>query len=136
MDAGYAGEHLVRDQGGDWDRDGLLVDRGLVRYDAPIAAYWPEFAQNGKAQITVSQLMSHQAGLCRATALEDFYDRDLVTRRLAAQAPTFVRRQAALPIPAACTPLEDKPARARKRCADQSDIITRKVTDPLFSLGS
>jgi len=71
---------------------GLLVDRGLVRYDAPVAAYWPEFAQNGKAQITVSQLMSHQAGLpgfAEPTALEDFYDWDLVTRRLASQAPMW-----------------------------------------------
>jgi len=71
---------------------GLLVDRGLVRYDAPVAAYWPEFAQNGKAQITVSQLMSHQAGLpgfAEPTALEDLYDWDLVTRRLAAQAPMW-----------------------------------------------
>jgi len=71
---------------------GLLVDRGLVRYDAPVAAYWPEFAQNGKAEITVSQLLSHQAGLpgfVEPTALEDLYDWDLVTRRLAAQAPMW-----------------------------------------------
>jgi len=71
---------------------GLLVDRGLVAYDEPVAAYWPEFAQNGKAQITVSQLLSHQAGLpgfAEHTALEDFYDWDLVTRRLAAQAPMW-----------------------------------------------
>ena len=70
----------------------LLVDRGLVRYDAPVADYWPEFAQNGKAEITVSQLLSHQAGLpgfAEPTALEDFYDWDRVTRRLAAQAPMW-----------------------------------------------
>jgi CubicO group peptidase (beta-lactamase class C family) len=38
--------------------------RGLLDYDEKVAAYWPEFAQNGKAQITVLQLLSHQAGLC------------------------------------------------------------------------
>ncbi len=71
---------------------GLLVDRGLVRYNAPVATYWPDFAQNGKAQVTVSQLMSHQAGLpgfAEPTVVEDFYDWGLVTRRLAAQAPMW-----------------------------------------------
>jgi CubicO group peptidase (beta-lactamase class C family) len=38
--------------------------RGWLDYDATVASYWPEFAQNGKGQITVRQLMSHQAGLC------------------------------------------------------------------------
>ena len=41
----------------------ILADRGLVDYSAPVARYWPEFAQSGKADITVEQLMSHQAGL-------------------------------------------------------------------------
>ncbi len=41
----------------------LLADRGLVQYDAPVAKYWPAFAANGKAEITVAQAMSHQAGL-------------------------------------------------------------------------
>ena len=71
---------------------GLLVDRGQVRYDLPVAKYWPEFAANDKSTITVSQLMSHQAGLpgfAEPTTLEDFYDWDVVTRRLAAQAPMW-----------------------------------------------
>jgi len=41
----------------------MLVDRGLLEYEKPIASYWPEFAQNGKEFITVQQLMMHQAGL-------------------------------------------------------------------------
>ena len=41
----------------------LLADRGLLQYDAPVATYWPAFAANGKAEITVAQAMSHQAGL-------------------------------------------------------------------------
>src|SRR5688572_3471715 len=43
----------------------MLVGRaqGLLDYDRPVAAYWPEFAQNGKAHITVRQLLAHQAGL-------------------------------------------------------------------------
>src|SRR3954466_8244310 len=39
-----------------------LVDRGLVHYDAPVAEYWPEFAQNGKEGVTVRHVMSHSAG--------------------------------------------------------------------------
>lgn len=70
----------------------VLADRGLIDYAAPAASYWPEFAQSGKAAITVAQLLSHQAGLpgfAEPTALEDFYDWDLVTTRLAAQAPMW-----------------------------------------------
>jgi len=41
----------------------MLVDRGLLDYDQPVARYWPEFGQAGKESISVAQLMSHQAGL-------------------------------------------------------------------------
>jgi CubicO group peptidase (beta-lactamase class C family) len=41
----------------------MLVERGLLDPDAPIAKYWPEFAQNGKAGIPVSQALAHTAGL-------------------------------------------------------------------------
>src|SRR5262245_58349507 len=37
--------------------------RGWLDYDAPVARYWPEFGQNGKAAITVRQLLGHEAGL-------------------------------------------------------------------------
>jgi uncharacterized protein YbbC (DUF1343 family) len=40
-----------------------LVDEGRVRIDDPVAAYLPEFAQNGKSQITVRELMTHFSGL-------------------------------------------------------------------------
>ena len=41
----------------------LLVQRGQLDLDAPVASYWPEFAQAGKGAVTVRQLLSHQAGL-------------------------------------------------------------------------
>jgi CubicO group peptidase (beta-lactamase class C family) len=41
----------------------LANSRGLIDYDERVAAYWPEFAQNGKESITVRQLLAHQAGL-------------------------------------------------------------------------
>lgn len=42
---------------------GHLVSQGKLDLDAPVADYWPEFAQNGKELITVRQAMSHHAGL-------------------------------------------------------------------------
>ena len=41
----------------------MLVDRGMLELEAPVARYWPEFAANGKEAITVAMVMSHQAGL-------------------------------------------------------------------------
>jgi len=46
---------------------GLLIERGLLDLDAPVAGYWPEFAAKGKHAVTVRQLLSHQAGLPQAT---------------------------------------------------------------------
>jgi CubicO group peptidase (beta-lactamase class C family) len=68
-----------------------LVDRGLIDYDVPVAQYWPEFGANGKADITVRQLMRHQAGLSalRGSSREDLLDHELMERRLAAQAPGY-----------------------------------------------
>ncbi|NED19638.1 beta-lactamase family protein [Streptomyces sp. SID9913] len=41
----------------------MLAERGALDLDAPVAKYWPEFASNGKADIPVRWLLSHQAGL-------------------------------------------------------------------------
>lgn len=41
----------------------ILVSQGFLDYDTPVAKYWPEFAQNGKSQITLRHMLSHQSGL-------------------------------------------------------------------------
>jgi CubicO group peptidase (beta-lactamase class C family) len=41
----------------------IMADRGLIDYDALVSKYWPEFAQAGKEEITVRQVLAHQAGL-------------------------------------------------------------------------
>jgi CubicO group peptidase (beta-lactamase class C family) len=41
----------------------VLVDRGLLDLDAPVAQYWPEFAQNGKETVLVRHLLLHTAGV-------------------------------------------------------------------------
>ncbi|MEW9617229.1 serine hydrolase domain-containing protein [Shinella sp. S4-D37] len=40
-----------------------LFDRGLLEIDAPVAKYWPEFAQAGKSGVTVRHVLSHTSGL-------------------------------------------------------------------------
>lgn len=40
-----------------------LWDRGLIKISDPIIKYWPEFGQNGKSSITLSQLLTHTSGL-------------------------------------------------------------------------
>jgi len=54
-----------------------LVDRGLVEYDTPVAHYWPEFGQEGKAAITVRQVLAHQSGLYHIRQMIDRADRML-----------------------------------------------------------
>ena len=41
----------------------ILVDRGQLDLDAPIAEYWPEFASNGKGAVTARQVLVHRSGL-------------------------------------------------------------------------
>ncbi len=68
----------------------LLADCGEIDFTAPVAKYWPEFAANGKADVTVAHLMSHSAGLSgwkEPIVREDLYDWEKATSLLAAQAP-------------------------------------------------
>jgi CubicO group peptidase (beta-lactamase class C family) len=55
----------------------ILADRGLVDYDDRVADYWPEFAQAGKEEITIRQVMSHQSGLYHIRQMIDHVDRML-----------------------------------------------------------
>jgi CubicO group peptidase (beta-lactamase class C family) len=68
----------------------MLADRGLVDLDAPVARYWPEFAQQGKEGVLVRHLMSHTSGLAgwnTPFTIPDLYDLERSTAALAAQAP-------------------------------------------------
>jgi CubicO group peptidase (beta-lactamase class C family) len=76
----------------------VLVERGELDVFAPVARYWPEFAANGKAEITVAQLMSHASGLSGWEApmtRDDLYDWEKATSLLAAQAPFWAPGTAA-----------------------------------------
>ena len=97
-----------RDERRPWDRDTIvcmmsvgksmaalsvlmLVDRGLIDLDAPVARYWPEFAQAGKAAITVRTLMQGKAGLLFADHAPDgaAYDWAAMIRAFEIQEPEW-----------------------------------------------
>jgi CubicO group peptidase (beta-lactamase class C family) len=41
----------------------VLIDRGKVDFDAPVADYWPEFAQAGKQNVLIRHILSHTDGV-------------------------------------------------------------------------
>ncbi|MEU4232955.1 serine hydrolase domain-containing protein [Nonomuraea sp. NPDC026600] len=68
----------------------VLADRGLIDLDAPVATYWPEFAQNGKEGVLVRHVMGHTSGVSgwdQPITLADLYDVQASTAKLATQAP-------------------------------------------------
>lgn len=68
----------------------ILADRGRLDLDAPVAHYWPEFAQGGKERILVRWLLSHSAGLSgfsEPLPLEALYDWGRIVKILERQQP-------------------------------------------------
>jgi len=68
----------------------MLVDRGQIDLNAPVARYWPEFSQNGKEQVLVRHLLGHTSGLPAwepPFSMAEAMDVPTSTARLAAQAP-------------------------------------------------
>ncbi len=69
-----------------------LVQAGKLSYEQPVAEFWPEFAQAGKGEITIGQLISHQAGLPGFLEPMDpvlWFDWDAICSKLAAMAPLW-----------------------------------------------
>jgi CubicO group peptidase (beta-lactamase class C family) len=70
----------------------LANSRGWLDYDALVARYWPEFAQNGKTDVTVRQLLGHEAGLAlldEELRIAQMHDLDSVASLLARQKPAW-----------------------------------------------
>ncbi|MHA2394127.1 MAG: serine hydrolase domain-containing protein [Promethearchaeota archaeon] len=68
----------------------MCVDRGLLDLEAPVAKYWPEFAQAGKEKIPVKYVLSHTSGLSgfeKKITPKTLYDWDKIVTLLAAQEP-------------------------------------------------
>lgn len=69
-----------------------LADQGKLDLQEKVAHYWPEFGVNGKENITVAQMFSHQAGLCgmsRKVSRDEFVQTDLMASLLAAEKPAW-----------------------------------------------
>lgn len=69
-----------------------LVQQGRLDYDAPVAQYWPEFAQAGKEGVLVRHILGHRSGLsapARDLSTDDILDWSTVTAALAEQAPLW-----------------------------------------------
>jgi CubicO group peptidase (beta-lactamase class C family) len=68
-----------------------LADRGLIDYEAPVCEYWPEFGASGKQDVTVRQVLCHEAGLYHIRDMvehaDEMLDWDRMTRALAASPP-------------------------------------------------
>jgi CubicO group peptidase (beta-lactamase class C family) len=70
----------------------MLVDRGKISLEEPVATYWPEFGAAGKEEVTVGDVMSHQAGLPYVEAQlapESMLDPQGIAELLAKQAPAW-----------------------------------------------
>ena len=70
-----------------------LVEEDYIGYDQLVETIWPEFAQAGKAGLTIGQLMSHQAGLSGITnpdwTPKDWFDWNKTITQLEQQSPIF-----------------------------------------------
>ena len=98
-----------RDAGRPWERDTiqlvfsttkgmaatcvhLLVERGELDLEAPVARYWPEFAAAGKSDIPLRWVLSHQAGMAAVTGevtMDDVLGWDGIVAAIAEQAPVW-----------------------------------------------
>src|ERR1051325_1706831 len=68
----------------------VLVDRGLLDVEAPVARYWPEFGQARKERVLVRHVLSHGAGLAALHSplpTEALYDWPCMVDALAAETP-------------------------------------------------
>ncbi|MGZ5020096.1 MAG: serine hydrolase domain-containing protein, partial [Chthoniobacterales bacterium] len=66
-----------------------VVQEEQIGLDRRVAEFCPEFAQNGKGEITLAQLLSHQAGLAAFDERVDVQDYEAVIRALERQAPLW-----------------------------------------------
>ncbi len=70
----------------------LAYSQGLLDYKEKVSTYWPDFAQNGKENITIKQLLDYQAGLSaidEKITLETIADFDRLAKILAKQKPAW-----------------------------------------------
>jgi CubicO group peptidase (beta-lactamase class C family) len=68
----------------------MIAEQGKADYGAPVARYWPEFAQNGKERVTVRDALTHRSGVPQmpdGLVAEDLLDWDKMVAAVAALPP-------------------------------------------------
>ncbi len=102
------GGYSDKDQTKQWNRDTLATvwsttkgvaaitvahafENKLIDYERKVSEYWPEFGCNGKEDITVGMLLSHQAGICgsKTDNVEDYYSQSVMAKELASMHPIW-----------------------------------------------
>lgn len=66
-----------------------VLQENKISLDRTVSEFWPEFAQAGKSEITLAQLLSHQAGLAGLDAKVEITDYAAIIRALERQAPLW-----------------------------------------------
>lgn len=66
-----------------------VLQEHQIRLDQRVAEFWPEFGKNGKSTVTLSQLLSHQSGLCALDKQVEISAYDDVIHAIEAQAPLW-----------------------------------------------
>jgi CubicO group peptidase (beta-lactamase class C family) len=69
----------------------ILIDRGAIDFDAPVARYWPEFAAAGKQGVLIRQVLSHTDGVifCDHAPPGSWFDWDVHIRAIERQEPAW-----------------------------------------------
>lgn len=70
----------------------IMADKGHIEYDAPVTEYWPDFGKHGKEKISVTQAMSHQAGiyaLPKPLKMEHLTDWEIGIKHIENAVPAF-----------------------------------------------
>lgn len=70
----------------------ILWERGLLQWDEPVATYWPEFSKNGKEEITIRHVLTHQGGFPQTPSSltwNKWEDWDFVTRVISGVTPQY-----------------------------------------------
>lgn len=138
-----------------------LVESGKLHLEDPITHYWPEFKANGKAHITVQELLTHYSGLRPDLDLRTQWSGyDTALRLIAAEKPVFppstgflysdinfailgelVRRISGLPLDVYCaryifTPLGMKDTSFRPSPALEDRIAPTEYRDGKMQFGT
>ena len=108
-----------------------LVERGILQLDAPVAAYWPEFAANGKEKITLRDVLTHRSGMhiLPPASFAELADWDRMCALLASRRPVGVPGTRTRYQPVTFAWLIGEPAR-RAAGKDFSQLVRDEVLLP------